>query len=243
MYAHWFLFHFFAKENVPPTTSPKQQVEPAPPSSHALVDTMMCRLLQQFNAVGNSILAGNGLKIEYLQTGASQEAANSGASSAGSLPLPIEAPTSVTVQQPAVSAAPPSQSEVKAGSHNDAAEAVNDQKTLEDYENENMQKLLDRDDKKTAKGRGKGASKNTAAKGRGGGKGRGVRKLCEGKPKGMKRPAASVSCSHRSSKSLQSVGCSKCRGSGCTQCKNPAFQGQMFSKDEWATRAKVMKLK
>ena len=105
MYAHWFLFHFFAKENVPPTTSPKQQVEPAPPSSHALVDTMMCRLLQQFNAVGNSILAGNGVKIEYLQTGASQEAANSGASSAGSLPLPIEAPTSVTVQQPAVSAA------------------------------------------------------------------------------------------------------------------------------------------
>ena len=111
---------------------------------------------------------------------------------------------------------------------NDIAEV----KTHEDFENEALQKLLDRKDKSDARGRG--LKRPASAKAKPSDKATTV----------MAKSNAKSKAKSTSNPVLQ-LGCMKCRGTktGCSQCQNPAFTGQRCSREQWLSLAKLQGLK
>ena len=112
----------------------------------------------------------------------------------------------------------------------------NEQKSLEEFEQENMEQLQARDKKKQKDVKPKGSAK---AKGK-------------SKPGVLKRPAAhsksgapkaKAKTADSGTSSLEKRGCSKCRADGCTKCRNPGFTGKIWLKSEYLAYAKLHNLK
>ena len=133
------------------------------------------------------------------------------------LPLPISAGDSPTPQEPQTT-----------------EQLKKRPKTLEDFENEHMAQLLERDCKK--KDVKKAAQPDTK-----GTKPSKAKAKCK---KAMKKPAAAFKQQPSAATKLK-LGCTRCRGScnGCSQCLDPAYPGVRMNREEWKAYAKLHQLK
>ena len=178
---------------------------------------MMANAFQTAICQAVQVAQGQGQAEPKLQLHMTKRDVQQGAA-ATTAPLPLE--DGASEQQPA-SAVPLGTVPDKPKDHGlQQDEKKHAKKTLEEFEEENMDKLVAR--WKTNK---KNASAGTVAK----------QKKENGMPKGMKRPAAVAPKPSSSSKKHCKLGCRKCRGSphGCPQCRNPAYKGQRLSRKEW----------
>ena len=100
-------------------------------------------------------------------------------------------------------------------------------KTHEDFEAEALQKLMNRKEKKGAV-QTRGLKRPASAKTKPPAKAAKVKAKAKAKSKATPEPQS---------------GCSKCKGQGCGQCRNPDFKGKRYSRQQWLTLSKLQNLK
>ena len=208
-----------------PTRMKSQSTTGASPTGD-MGDQMLMMLMNKFAKATMGTIGKPEVEIQLCKPSAEKQPLAHGTSNSSlgsSTPSPANTDSSHSPQPvpPAPSALPLE----NMAAPEPGQEPANEEKTLEDYEKQNMKRLLDRDGKKAGNG--------------------------QGKAKCLKRPASSKPkpAPRKRSKSTGEPapvkGCLRCRGNhnGCDTCLSPSFKGLRLNREQWKAHAKLNGLK
>ena len=214
------------KESVPQQAPAAQSEQPSAGSKN-LVDQSLVLMINRFTEAACGILGTHNKSkeatIEILQPGqqAAQPSRTDSSQSLVGSHLPLENDRTMNEKKGCIQEACKAKSD-----HGGVEQKV---ATLEECEEANMKKLLEREEQKSAKKGGTTKAKAQAAK---------MKRPACCKPKAQpKKVAKSVAATHVEVKK----GCKRCRGNrnGCVKCLDPAFTGMRLTRQEWVAHAKA----